>query len=157
MDHNIRIKAEGLGKQGSGLKQKLLQTKKNTSSNTGATAQIGRDTIANLKSLNSSINKLISSNNELAKAVSGMRAGRGGGGVGSGVGAAAGRAGARFGGFGGIGATIPGIAAIGFAIQKINQIGSAYIEKTSQQLQSVGVAGFRRSRGMYLAGQACKA
>jgi hypothetical protein len=60
-------------------------------------------------------------------------------------------------GFGGMGASIPiagaAIALTGFVIQKVNQIGNAYIERTSQQAKSVGVGGFRRGEGMYNAAE----
>jgi hypothetical protein len=56
-------------------------------------------------------------------------------------------------GIGQIGASLPivgaGIAALGFTIQKINQIGNAYIELAGQQLRTVGMAGFRRGQGIY--------
>jgi hypothetical protein len=43
------------------------------------------------------------------------------------------------------------VALAGFAVQKINQIGNAYIEKVSQQKGTVGIGGFRTERvGAYL-------
>jgi hypothetical protein len=96
--------------------------------------------------LNSSIVKLIASNEKLTKAV---EKGKGGLGGGEGGGTS---------GFGSIGTSIPIIGAIiaasGLAVQKINQIGNAYIEKASEQLSNVGVSGFRtKGAGIYTASQ----
>lgn len=51
----------------------------------------------------------------------------------------------------GVGVGVGALAGLtGFAVQKINQIGNAYIDLTSRQAQSVGVGGFRRRQGMYM-------
>jgi len=102
-----------------------------------------RQTISSLKRLTSSITKLIKSNKNvigafksgaktIAKAVtSGARGVK------------------RMTGAGGAG----GLIAVGFIIQKIKQISDAYLDKVSQQLQNVGIAGFRRARGIYTSAQ----
>jgi hypothetical protein len=101
---------------------------------------------APISKLNSSIIKLISSNEKLAKSIEKGKS-SGGGGEGGGTS-----------GFGSIGTSIPIlgalIAASGLAIQKINQIGNAYIEKASEQLPNVGISGFRtKGAGIYTASQ----
>jgi hypothetical protein len=107
--------------------------------------------IAPISKLNSSIVKLIASNEKLTKAVNSSKGvgnkpigGDDGGGLGGGMGKA--------------GASIPFVGALlavgGIAVQKINQIGNAYIEKASEQLQNVGVSGFRtKGAGVYTASQ----
>jgi hypothetical protein len=152
MDYNIKFEYKGIGKQASGIRQKVLRSQKTTGTKTGQTASASRESVNNLRQLNSSILKLIASNKDLARTISkasgsGFGGGRPGGGGGGGGPS-----------FGGMGASIPilgaGIAALGFTIQKVNQIGNAYIEKTSQQIGSVGVGGFRpRGQGVYTAAQ----
>jgi hypothetical protein len=108
-------------------------------------------------------NRLITALQELTLSVKNlnknMRVPPGGGGPGIGA-AATGRAAGTMAGMaargpniGGIGASLPivgaGIAALGFTIQKINQIGNAYIELSGQQLRSVGMGGFRRGQGIF--------
>ena len=132
MDYKIKFEYKGIGKQAAGIRQKVLQSQKSATTKAGTTANTGRETISSLKTLNSSILKLITSNKELARSI--------GGGGGrrpptSGDGDPASRRG--FGGSAGFG-RIFGMAAIGFAIQKINQIGNAYIQRTSQQCQKSG-------------------
>ncbi len=176
MDYKIKFEAKGMGQRSSGIRQRVFQSQKSAVSKAGKTASSGRETISSLRILNSSIMKLIASNKDLAKAVSGGARGASGGhggrdfqrrpegrdtgrlnkllrGVSSatrgvtGVGAGIAR----------IGASIPvlgaGIAALGFSIQKINQIGNAYIQQTAQQIGSVGVGGFRTGRGVYTGAQ----
>lgn len=108
--------------------------------------------IAPISKLNSSIVKLIASNEKLTKAVEKGRNAPskpiGGGDDGGGLG----------GGMGKAGASIPFVGALlaigGIAVQKINQIGNAYIEKASEQLQNVGISGFRtKGAGVYTASQ----
>lgn len=148
MDYNIKFEYKGIGKQASGIRQKVLQAqKKGASAATGVSQAGGRETISALRTLNTSIQKLIASNKELTRA---------GKGAGAGSGAGAGRGGAA--GIGRMGASIPilgaAIAMLGFTIQKVNQIGNAYIEKMSQQLTTVGIGGSgRRGQGIYTAAQ----
>jgi hypothetical protein len=108
--------------------------------------------MAPISKLNTSITKLIASNEKLTKATekraSGVGIGGGGGGGGS-----------HDSGITGMGASIPlgigaAVAALGFTMGKINQIGTAYIEKVSEQLPGVGIAGFRtKGEGIYTANQ----
>jgi len=159
-DYKIKFEYEGLGKKASAGRQNALQAQKKSMglpeiskplSKKGISTQqgFGKETVSSIKVLNKSIKKLISSNESLAKNIKGSSAlGRGGSGGGLGAGGA---------GIGRIGASIPilgaAIAAIGFSVQKINQIGNAYIEKASQQLGNVGIGGFRRGEGVYNAAQ----
>lgn len=113
-----------------------------------------KQSIGVTKKLDSSIIKLIASNKELAKEQ--KKASRGGGSS-SRVAGAVGKAAGGSAGFGRIGAAIPilgaAIAAIGFTIQKVNQVGNAFIQKASEQIGSVGVGGFQSGRGTYSASQ----
>lgn len=146
-DYKINFKR--IGKQASGIRQKVLQAQKGDKKG-GITTAGTRETLTSLKTLNSSILKLIASNKDLSNSIKGGARGAGGGGGpgGGGIGVGGGSA-----GFGRIGAAIPvlgaGIAALGFTIQKVNQIGNAYIAKTSQQLGNVGIGGFRGAKGLY--------
>lgn len=145
MDYNIKFSYKGIGKQAAGIRQKVLQAQKTTGAKAGVSATGARESITALRTLNSSILKLIASNKELARSMgkgdSGPPSGPDGGPA----------------GFGRIGASIPiigaGIAALGFTIQKVNQVGNAYIEKASQQIANVGISGFRRDGGIYTATQ----
>jgi hypothetical protein len=151
-DFNIKFKYDGIGKQASVGRQKALNLSKQDKLNPAKNSLSSPDkslTISTNK-LISSITKLIDSNKHLAKAISG-----GGGGGGGGGGDSSPKGGSA--GFGRIGASIPllgaGIAALGFTIQKVNEIGNAYIEKTSQQIGNVGVGGFRFGQGTYRAAE----
>lgn len=144
MDYNIKVKYDGAGKQFASARQRVIQAQK-AAEKKGTTTPIG----ANRDLLNS-IQKLIDSNKKLERAIlkiSGTGLGGGGGGGSSGLansGSGIGRIGAGIGmGVGG------GIAAIGFAIQKINQVGNAYIQLAGQQIGTVGMGGFRTGRGVY--------
>lgn len=146
MDYKIKFEYKGIGKQAAGIRQRVLQQQKQGKT---AGASVGGDkaTLTAIKGLNTSINKLIASNNKLASSMGGGRPGSSpssGGGGGSA-------------GFGRMGASIPivgaAIAGIGFAVQKINQVGNAYLGLVGQQKGTVGVAGFQRGRGMYLSGE----
>jgi len=144
MDYKIKLEYKGIGKQATANRQRALQAQRGLEKKAGSTSQptINRDLLTSIKSLNTSIKQLITSINKS----SGIgRGGGGGGGVGHALGGAA--------GLGGVGASIPiagaAIALAGFTIQKINQIGAAYIEKTGLQRGSAGIGGFRRGQGMY--------
>ena len=149
MDYNIKFEYKGIGKQAAGNRQKALKAQKTTGTKSGQSASASRETVTNLRTLNSSILKLIASNKELSRSL-GKSSSRG-------PGFSSGPGGGGSPGIGQMGASIPiigaGIAALGFTIQKVNQIGNAYIEKTSQQIGNVGVGGFRRGQGVYSATQ----
>jgi hypothetical protein len=144
MDYKIKFEYKGIGKQASATRNKVLQAQKNIEKRSAGTG------MGEIKTLNASINKLIASNKELARTINrNITPGTGAGGaVGAGV-TRAGISGISRGGMSGLAAL--GVA--GFAIQKINQIGNAYIEKTSQQIGTVGIGGFQRGRGVYQAAQ----
>jgi hypothetical protein len=147
MDYNIKFKYEGAGKNAFATRQKVLQSQRSMEQKAGAGVSqpgINRELIL-------SIQKLISSNKSLEAAI---KANRGVGGTGRGRGPGGTDLGGSA-GIGGMGAALPiagmAIAGIGFAIQKINQIGNAYIDLVSQQAGTAGVAGFQTGRrGMYL-------
>lgn len=145
MDYKIKLEYKGMGKQAGQQRQRAIQaSQKAIDKKTGAPASD--------KALISSIQKLISSNKALENAInkmSGKGGGGGGGSSGGGGGGSAGRAGGRLGGGSIKSGGIAALGLAGFVIQKINQIGNAYIEKTSQQAGSVGIGGFRHGRGMY--------
>ena len=150
MDYKIKFEYKGMGQKASGIRQKVIQQqKKDGGGDTGGSGG-SREFSSSLKSLNSSILKLIASNKELAKSMSGGGIGGSsrGGGSSSGGGSA---------GFGKVGSSIPligaTIALAGFAVQKINQIGNAYMALAGQQKGSVGSGGFRAGQGMYLSGE----
>jgi hypothetical protein len=151
MDYNIKVKYDSAGGKGAGAfatRRKVIDAQRQAAQKTSGTASptLNRELV-------NSIQKLIASNKELSQSI---RANRGGGGPGGGPGGG-GRV-PRIGGsagIGGMGASLPivgaAVAGIGFAIQKINQIGNAYIELVSQQAGTVGVGGMRSGRrGMYL-------
>ena len=131
----------------------IQQSQKMAGQGTGQVGQ-NRDLVSSIKGLNSSIQKLIASNKSLEASVKASSRGGGGGGGQPGGGGRVPRLGGSA-GFGGMGASLPivgaAVAGIGFAIQKINQIGNAYIDLVSQQAGTVGVGGMRGGRrGMYL-------
>jgi len=151
MDYKIKFEYKGIGKQAAGIRSKVLQAQKK-GGETGPSGE--RQTLSSLKTLNTSIQKLIASNKLLITAIhksSGMRPGGGGGG-GGGLGGFGGA-----GGVGRIGASIPVagalIAGAGFLMSKINQIGKAYIQRKSEQFGNVGIAGDRVGTGPYLGAQ----
>ncbi len=155
-DFKIKFEYKGMGKAASATRQKVIQaqkasTQKKASTQTGSSStseRANKEFLSSLKILNTSINKLIQSNKSLESSIkkTNFSGGSGGGGEGGG-------GGDKSAGFGGMGASIPvlgaAIAALGFTIQKVNQIGSAYMERTGQQFGNVGVAGFRGSHGLY--------
>ena len=149
-DYKITFKAEGMkggmmkggmSKQAAGMRQQAIQASK-------AAAQTGTSAPMQNKELITTLQKLIASNKELAKAMgsAGHGAGRGGGGV---LGA--------IGNLGSIGSSLPfigaGIATAGFVISKAKEIAHAYITTTSQQLGTVGTAGFRYGKDIFSAGE----
>lgn len=148
-DFNIKFKYEGMGKAASIGRQSAISASRQQIDSARKKIEKKPDKtsdISALKTLDLSIKKLIDSNKSLERAISGRGGGSpGGGGGGTPMGGSA--------GFGRIGASIPligaGIAALGFTIQKVNEIGNAYIEKTSQQIGNVGVGGFRFGQGVY--------
>jgi hypothetical protein len=147
-DYNIKFEYKGMGKQASSIRQKVLQSQKQRAKKPGASESGARETITNLRNLNSSILKLIASNKELSRTIKAGGGGAGGGGGGTG-GLPGGSA-----GFGRMGGALPiigaGVAFVGFAIQKINQVGNAYIQKAGQQIGNVGISGGLTTRsGVY--------
>jgi len=159
MDYNINFKyksgggtaSSGMGAIG-GMRSKAIQA----STKQGATGTLRPDDSAkklidtNIK-LSTNILKLNQSVTMLTATIKNRGMGSGGGSGGSGGGGSSDSSGHSIGMIGaGIGMGV-GVAAgiTGFAVQKINQIGNAYIEKVSQQKGSVGVGGFRYGQGMY--------
>lgn len=154
MDYKIKFEYKGIGKQAAGIRSNVLQAQKKKGAGGGPSSE--RQTLSSLKDLNTSIQKLIASNKELITAM--KRTGGGGGGNRPGGGGGGGGLGGfGSGGFGKIGASIPIAGAIvagaGFALSKINQIGKAYIQRTSEQIGSTGIAGFRTNKGVYMGAQ----
>jgi hypothetical protein len=157
MDYNINFKYKSGGGTASsgmgaiaGMRSKAIQA----STKQGATGTLRPDDSAkklidtNIK-LSTNILKLNQSVTMLTATIKNRGLGGGGGG-GMGAGAGGGNS-----GLGSVGAALGYIgvpvALAGFAVQKINQIGNAYIEKVSQQKGSVGVGGFHTGRqGAYL-------
>jgi hypothetical protein len=170
MDYNINFKYKsGGGTLSSGVtniagaRQKAIKAseKINAISSTKTDNSINKIPSSNIK-LSTNILKLNQSITMLNATIKNSPiGGRGGGGMPSGGGGGGGGGGGSgrdtSAGFGGMGASIPiagaAIALTGFIIQKVNQIGNAYIEKTSQQAKSVGVGGFRYGEGMYNAAE----
>jgi hypothetical protein len=153
MDYRIKFKYEGAAMQKAGaVRQKVIQAQREASKRAGVTGRSDTQLISSIKSLTSGIQKLITSNKDLENTL--KRTGGGFGAGGPGPTTPQGGAGfRRFMGFKGAAASIPGIAAVGFAIQKINQIGNAFIEKAGMQARNVGMAGFRVGQGMYTAAE----
>lgn len=151
MDYKIKFEYQGMGKQVAVARQRALQVSKKAIGGTSSSSS-ARESISSLRTLNSSINKLINSNKELTNAIKRSSGLGGGGSPRSSLKLGGGSA-----GFGGIGASIPilgaAIATVGFTIQKINQVGNAYIEKASQQIGNVGIGRFQRGRGVYTGSQ----
>ena len=156
MDYNINVKYKPGGATGGALgisgiaRQKAIQAGK-----TGGTLR--PDDSASAKKLIDTNIKLTTSILKLNQSITlltGTIKSRGGLGGGPGVNGGTPMVGGTS-GIGSIGAAagyigIP-LAIAGFAIQKINQIGSAYIDKVSQQKGTVGVGGFHTGRkGSYL-------
>jgi len=148
MDYNIKVKYDSAGGKGAGAfatRRKVIDAQRAAGQKpTGSASPTMNRELVN------SIQKLIASNKELSQSI---RANRGGGGPGGG--SPRGATGFNNGGFGGIGSSLPIVgalvAAVGYAITKINQIGNAYIELASRQVGTAGVGGFQRGRrGMYL-------
>ena len=155
-DYKITFKAEGMkggmmkggmSKQAAGMRQQAIQASK-------AAAQTDTSAPMQNKELITTLQKLIASNKELAKAMgSAGHAGRGGGLGGAMGGAVLG----AIGSLGSIGAALPyigaGIATAGFVISKAKEIAHAYMTTTSQQLGTVGTAGFRYGKDIFSAGE----
>jgi hypothetical protein len=105
--------------------------------------------IPGLSGLNTSIKAMEKSIKDNTKSKPSGAGGGGGGGSGTGGGDSSSGLGAVGSAAGYLG--VP-IAVAGFAIQKVNQIGNAYIEKVSQQKGTAGIAGMQWGReGAYLA------
>lgn len=164
MDYNINFKYKsGGGTLSSGVtniagaRQKAIKAseKINAISSTKTDNSINKIPSSNIK-LSTNILKLNQSITMLNATIKNSPiGGRGGGGMPSGGGGGGFESSSSFTGISaglplGIGAAV-GI--LGFSIQKINQIGNAYIEKTSQQAKSVGVGDFRYGEGMYNAAE----
>jgi hypothetical protein len=149
-DYKIKLEYKGMGKQAGQARQRAVQA-----SQKALDPKIKGSAPAVNKDLISAIQKLTDSNKALEKAVREMsrKSGGGGGGAGGIARGAASGAGDSAAGFGRMGASIPvlgaAIAAVGFSMQKINQVGNAYIDLAGQQLKSTGMGGFRRGRGVY--------
>jgi|WetSurMetagenome_2_1015567.scaffolds.fasta_scaffold01018_13 hypothetical protein len=149
-DYKIKFEYAGIGKASTATRQKVLQSQKSIKSSGSFSDIFSNEMMNSIKVLNSSIQSLVNSNKNLEESIKGgMGGGRtgphlpgSGGGEDVGGGSGISKIGAGVGlGIGGL------IAALGFATQKINQIGNAYIEKTSEQLGNVGLTGFQRSAG----------
>lgn len=147
MDYNINFKYQSGGKTGGALGVAGINRQKAIQASKGATGTLKPDD-ASRKLIDSNV-KLTNSILKLTQVVSKLSSpGGGGGGSGSGhpgrntfMGSFAGSA---------MGTSVGSVTDIvGWTVQKINQIGNSYIEKTSQQAKSVGVGGFRRGMGMY--------
>jgi len=162
MDYNIKVKYEQTGKRAAGVRQQAVKAAQKAAQRGPGKAGQQRGTVAQqsvrqMKTLTTSIDKLIVSNRKLENAIRSQSGGGGGpirpGPLRRGAPRGASRLFGGAAGFGRMGASIPvigaGIAALGFTIQKVNQIGNAYIELAGQQLKSVGVGGFRGGRGMF--------
>jgi len=143
MDFNIKVKAEGIGKQAGATRKQAIQASKSADSNQSLNKNLNIN-----KELINVLTKLIQSNKSLENTIKKNMGrpgggGSGGGGTGTGLGP----------NVGGIGASIPflgaAIATAGFAIMKTKQIGQAYIDLTSQQIGNVGLGGFRQGAGVY--------
>lgn len=161
MDYNINFKYKsGGGTSASGLSTLMSSRQRAIQASQKSGQVIPRPDEAS--------RKMIDVNTKLTTAVLSLRQSvtmlnatmknqRGFGGGGGGMGITGGRSLDSSAGFGGMGASLPiagaAIALTGFVIQKVNQIGNAYIEKMSQQARSVGVGGFRRGQGMYNAAE----
>jgi len=145
VDYKIKFEYKGMGKQAAGIRQRAIKSQQGAGKAASGTGK-ARDSARSIKTLNSTIQKLIASNKSLENA---FKRGSGGGGGGRGSGGGGGGRGSGSSGFGRIGASIPivgaAIAALGFAISKINQIGNAYIGLAGQQLGDVGTSGGGRS------------
>lgn len=121
-------------------RQKALQAQKQIENKSGANNAV----------LTSTISKLIESNKKLISSIDKLTAAVGKGGIGGG-----GSGGTTSAGLGSVGASMPiglGVAVAGaaFIIDKMAQVGNAYMAKAAEQSSSVGVGGFRRSgQGMY--------
>lgn len=160
MDYNINFKYKSGGGTASsgmgaiaGMRQKAIQAStKQGAVNTLRPDDNARKLIDTNIKLSTNILKLNQSVTMLNATIK-NRGLSGGGGGGGGGGVAPGPQGNT--GLGSVGAAlgyvgVP-VALAGFAVQKINQIGNAYIEKVSQQKGTVGVGGFRTERvGAYL-------
>jgi hypothetical protein len=147
MDYNIKFKYEGMGKQAIQARKQAIQATQTMEQKQGN--KIPLEQLNILKKMTKQFDSMIF----ILKSISsGMGAGTGGGGGGGHGGAGypspggGGGFGSKFKGFAGA-AAIGGV--IGYAIHKVNEIGSAYIEKASEQAKSVGYVGFRRGQGMY--------
>ena len=150
-DYNIKFSYKGMGKAASNTRKKVIQSQKQAEKKGGTSGKQGdKATVTSIKALNTSINKLIASNKELSTALKKRPPSASGGGGGGGAGSS--------GGIGKVGASIPLAGALvaytGFAIQKINQVGNAYMSLVSQQKQTVGVTGkYHQGQGAYLSGE----
>lgn len=153
-DYKIKFEYKGLGKQAGGIRQKVLQSQKGAKREVPSSGSRDTQVIGSMKALNTTLLKLVASNKSLENAVKKSTGFGGGGGPGRRLPGGGGSGGAEIGRIGG---TLPlvgaAIAALGFSVQKINQIGNAYIEKAGQQVGNVGVAGFKRGAGVYNAAQ----
>lgn len=157
MDYNINFKYKSGGGTASsgmsaitGMRQKAIQA----SQKQGATGTLRPDdSTKKLIDTNIKLSTNILKLNQSVTMLTAVMKNRGGGIGGGGGGNAPAPQGN--GGLGSVGAAlgyvgVP-VALAGFAVQKINQIGNAYIEKVSQQKGTVGVGGFRTKRvGAYL-------
>lgn len=159
MDYKIKFEYKGSEQKANSTRQKIIQAQKQAGKTEVGKPAIDQQLTKSITSLNASIKDLISANKSLA--LSFNKGGGGGGGIPKTSSLPGGG-----GGIGGIGASIPIIGAAiglaGFAIQKINQVGNAYIDKVSAQKGTVGIGGFQGpgATGMYLSeekGQYAKA
>ncbi len=147
MDYKIHFEYKGIGKEASLAREKVIQAQK-------AGEKKGVTSIPELnKDLVNSIHKLIDANRALETALkksAGRTAGTGSPGSEGFSGGGKGGGGSGIGSIGAAGIGIGAlIAATGFAIQKITQIGHAYMDLAGQQLSSSAFGGFRTGVGIY--------
>jgi hypothetical protein len=142
-DFNIKFKYEGAGKAAANARTKAISASKSAAKGASQNqsqrpVEQNRELVSSLKTLTSSIKSL----ERTIKSSGGVRPGGGGGGGQPSFGGTGGS-------FGKIGASLgiagAGIGLVGFAIQKINQIGTAYIDLASRQAGTVGVSGDMRT------------
>lgn len=160
MEYNINFKyksgggtaSSGMGAVTSARQRAIQASQRSAQVGTVKPDENSRKLVDSNIKLTTSILKLNQSVTMLTAVMKNRPVGGGGGGVGTApiLGGNSGNS-----GLGSVGAAlgyvgVP-VALAGFAVQKINQIGNAYIEKVSQQKGTVGVGGFRTERvGAYL-------
>jgi len=158
MEYNINFKyksgggtaSSGMGAVTSARQRAIQASQRSAQVGTVKPDENSRKLVDSNIKLTTSILKLNQSVTMLTAVMKNRPVGGGGGGTAPVLGGNSGNS-----GLGSVGAAlgfvgVP-VALAGFAVQKINQIGNAYIEKVSQQKGTVGIGGFRTERvGAYL-------